>query len=443
LKKLIILIIIAMSVVQMAIADGQDTLWFRTAGAGVQELDFTPDDKYVIAWTPSIEFWEVEEGVKEFYIPSEVTGDFNYDQEYLVFVQDSTPKLLNWQTKAVVDGFEKVDFKIERIKTAKSRNEFLSKNKDEDRKKDDEKFYFWDIDSKSIVDSFDVVDLVDSQGLTWVRSVLDYGYIGNNDEYFYIKYSDYNGSITPIPPSNRRTNDFYHIYDRETKELKDSIFRYQSTVEDNGIYVDKLFVMSDRSKVAWNDEGGVINFYQFDGEKFNLFDKLVFSDSEFGEVNDIDFIISDNIIGIASSASFKAINLINKELLQEYKFEVGNISFPSNSNFFSISGGSFVTLRKKVWLISNINMEDTATNLLIAPNPAQNTISISYNFNTTTEFTIKLFNLTGSELTIIDQGISNDLNSSFDYNVSHLPSGTYFIELEYDGTTITNQFIKE
>src|SRR5690606_14567947 len=120
-------------------------------------------------------------------------------------------------------------------------------------------------------------------------------------EYFYIKYSDYNSRRILIPPTERRTNDFYHIYDRETKELKDSIFRFQSTNKDNGIYVDKLKVMNDRSKLAWNNKGGEINFYEYKENGLFLYDNLVFSNNKYSQVNDIDFIDDENIIGIASS----------------------------------------------------------------------------------------------------------------------------------------------
>ena len=84
-----------------------DTLWYRTMSAGARNVDFTPDDKYVIAWTNSIEFWEVQQGVIEFSVPTELLGEYNYNEEYLVFSQDSTPKLLNWQTREVEEGFHK------------------------------------------------------------------------------------------------------------------------------------------------------------------------------------------------------------------------------------------------------------------------------------------------------------------------------------------------
>jgi len=115
--------------------------------AGAQDVDFTPDDKYVIAWTNSIEFWEVQQGVEEFSVPIETVGDYNYNEQFLVFAHDSTPKLLNWQTREVVEGFNKMPTKLDRIKTAKSKNEFMAK-----LDQDSNTIYFWDINSKQVVD---------------------------------------------------------------------------------------------------------------------------------------------------------------------------------------------------------------------------------------------------------------------------------------------------
>jgi len=54
-----------------------------------------------------------------------------------------------------------------------------------------------------------------------------------------------------------------------------------------------------------------------------------------------------------------------------------------------------------------------------------------------------IVDLLGNEIFIIDQGyiLSSDYQTNF--NVSTLPSGTYFIRLEIGNDIITKQFIKE
>lgn len=438
-KNLILTLLLAVLASSTTTAMEIDTLWYRTMGAGAQDVDFTPDDKYVIAWANGIEFWEVQEGVKEFFIPSETTGDYNYNEQYLVFAQDSTPKLLNWQTREVIEGFEKENLKIDRILTAKSKNEFMAKNIS-----DDKKLYFWDIDSKRKVDSFDIIDKY--QGIyEWHRSVLDYGYIGNKDEYFYIKYSDYNSRRILVPPGERRTNDFYHIYDRETKELKDSIFRFQSTVNDNGIYVDKLVVMNDRSKLAWNNKGGEINFYEYNGNGLLLFDNLVFSSSEYTQVNDIELSVKTNTFGITHGQNLKIYNLITKEILHEYFLgSWQNLSFSNNDELLTTNIGSWLVLFPSHITTTSIdNEDDDIISLNFNPNPASNSIQIEFQTKLSFTFKLSIVDLIGNEIAIIEEGQINSLNYQTEFNVSNLSTGSYFIRLEIDDEVITKQFIKE
>ncbi|MER3329468.1 MAG: hypothetical protein RIF34_07820, partial [Candidatus Kapaibacterium sp.] len=148
-KNIFLVLLTILSVVITVKGDELDTLWYRNTSF-VNELDFTPDDRYVIAWTNAIEFWEVQQGVKDFYIPIEAVGDYNYNKEFLVFAQDSTPKLLNWQTREVVEGFEKQEAFLGIIKTAKSKNEFMATKGHHPKL-----IYFWDINQKKILDSLE------------------------------------------------------------------------------------------------------------------------------------------------------------------------------------------------------------------------------------------------------------------------------------------------
>lgn len=194
----------------------------------------------------------MQQGVKDFFIQSEVLGGYNYNEEYLVFSQDSTPKLLNWKTREVVEGFQKEVFRIDKIRTAKSKNEFMALGYLKEGislYESESTIYFWDINSKILVDSLEISNQFEKDNYTWRRYVMDYDYIGNNDEFLYVKFNDYNNRVVSIPPNERRTNYFYHIYDRNTKELVDSLFVFQDTKNGAESTVDKMFVMNDRSKL--------------------------------------------------------------------------------------------------------------------------------------------------------------------------------------------------
>lgn len=442
-KKLIITLIIAITATLSTFATEVDTLWFRIAGAGVQDLDFTPDDKYVIAWTNAIEFWEVQQGVKEYSIPidAKAVGDYNYNKQYLVFAKDSTPKLLDWQTKEVVEGFEKAKENIGRIRTAKYKNEFMANTFHEDEDFGDiigNTIYFYNIDNKTRVDSISFVKQFEKGGFKWKKTIHDYDYCGNNDEFIYIEIDDVNDEIENIPHSERQRNYYVNFYDRETKELLDSVFVFQNTDKFYG-GVNKLVVMNDRSKIAWNNKGGVINFFDVYTKKF--YDKFIYQKTD-SRVRDLDFTDEGKIIAIADGSSFSILNFNSGELLQFLDYGIDQVAFPKDSNFFTISGGSFLSLYKKKWLITNVPTEGN-NSLIITPNPVSKSININFNFDSPTNYKFALYDLTGNQINIIDEGFSTNLNYEINYDISYLPNGTYFIKLTYNNQIITKQFIKE
>lgn len=445
-KNLLLALILTIVISVPAGAIELDTLWYRTMSAGARNVDFTPDDKYVIAWTNGIEFWEVQKGVMEFSVPTELLGDYNYNEEYLVFSKDSTPKLLNWKTREVVEGFEKQTFRIDRIRTAKSKNEFMALGYLKEGislYESESTIYFWDINSKLLVDSLEISNQFEKDNYTWRRYVMDYDYIGDNDEYFYVKYNDYNHRIVPVPPNERRTNYFYHIYDRDTKQLVDSLFVFQDTKNGAESTVDKMFVMNDRSKIAWNDKGGEINFYDIYTREF--YDQLVFDTHDFIEAFDIEFNRDESVVGITHGYNLKIYNLNSKEKIHEY-FEGSwqNLSFSNNDELLTTNIGSYLILFPSHTGTSSVEGTDiNQLKLTVTPNPASNAISIHFSTETNESIKLSIIDLLGNEIGIIDEGNIENQNYPIDYNISNLAPATYFIRLEIGSEIFTNKFIKE
>lgn len=427
-------------VVTTITAEEQDTLWFRWTGE-IKKVDFTPDDKYVITWTNSIEFWETQQGVVEYFIPTESTGDYNYNEEYLVFAQDSTPKLLNWQSREVIEGFEKELKNIGRIKTAKSKNEFMANTYHEDETFGDQignVIYFYDIDKKRKVDSIDLGSSFEKNHYKWKRTIHEYDYVGNNDELIYIIIDDANDILQNIPPMFREKHYYVHFYNRETKELVDSVYSFTNTNEHYGGF-NKMQVMNDRSKIAWNQRGGVISFY--DVNKYTFFEEFYYDETKV-EVNDLDFIKNESIIAIADGLGFKIIDRDTDDLLQQYSFGIEQVKFSNNSNFLATAGKSSIALRNKRWVITDINENEVLFDLNISPNPANNSIRIKFNTTSLEYVELKVIDLVGNEIDVIRNGlISNSYIT--EYDISNLVNGTYFIRLEIGNDVKTKQFIKE
>jgi hypothetical protein len=416
-------------------------------GAGAQDLDFTPDDKYVIAWTNAIEFWEVEHGVKEYSIPidAKAVGDYNYNNEYLVFAKDSTPKLLNWQTKEVVEGFEKAHEDLGRIRTAKSKNEFMANTFHHDETFGDKignVIYFYNIDSKSKVDSLVINKQFERNEEKWKITIDDYDYVGKNDEYIYVYMHETNNELGWIPQVRWQRIFYANFYDRATKELIDSVLVFHEYKDHYGI-INKMQVMNDRSKIAWNNKGGEINFYDVYTKQF--YDKLVFDSHDFIEAFDINSNNSGSTIGVTHGQNLKIFNLNSQEKIYEYFLGSWQyLSFSNNDKFLVTNIGSWLVLFPSHIGSTNVENGQTEENtLIITPNPVASAITISYNFDYPTEYEFSIYDLTGNKLHIVDSGLASNLDYKFNYDISYLPSGTYFIRLELNNKVYTQQFIKE
>lgn len=439
-KNILLTLIIALTATISSSAIDIDTLWYRYSETDVLSLDFTPDDRYVIAWTNGIEFWEVQQGIKDFFIPTETTGDYNYNEEYLVFSQDSTPKLLNWQTREVVEGFEKQDSFIGRIRTAKSKNEFMATIGNYPNI-----INFWNINNKQLVDSLTFLKQFDKDGYKWKRTIHEYDYVGNNDELIYVIIDDANDVLQNIPPMFREKHYYVNFYNRETKELVDSVYSFTNTNEQFGGF-NKMQVMNNRTNIAWCHKGGEINFYDTENKRF--YDKLVFDAANYVEASDIKLNKNDNVIGITKTESccryIKLFDIDSKKLI--YQFGKGswqNIAFSNNDNFLTSNISPIIVLFPSHIGTTSVSNPDGSNTLTVIPNPAFNNITISLVSSSVQYVKLGIIDLVGNEIAIIEQGLLNTTKYQTEFDVSILPPSIYFIRLEIGNEIITKQFIKE
>lgn len=434
-KNLFLTLLTLLAVVMSVKADEQDTLWFRDTGSIIQDIDFTPDDESIITWNSEIQFWSVKNGTKEFTISTESLGDFNFVDRFLVFSQNKTPLLLDWKTKEVVEGFASEVDKLGRICTAKSKNEFISKFEG-----NDSTIYFWDIDNKRKIDSFSIKGRFNIKDVYWKRKIVDFDYVGNNDEYFYITIEDNNHSIQNLPLNERKINTSNLFFSRYEKEQIDSVHR--STFENsNPIYdYNYISVLNNRNKVIMNKSGGKLMFYDID---FNqILDELTFSNDS-AIVNDIYITKDDNIIAIASDRNTKIIDLTKKEVLQSYNFEIKHIALGNISNFIVAGGNEFISLRPKSWIKSLIQIESEGNNLKIEQSINNEQINIIIDIDIISEYNLSIVDISGNVFELIDEGVSNLKNKTIPYKIDSLAKGLYFIRLEYNNRNITTKLFKE
>ena len=429
-KKLILTLIIALTATISSSAIEIDTLWFRIAGAGVQELDFTPDDKYVIAWTNAIEFWDVEKGVKEFSIPIDINavGDYNYNEQYLVFAKDSTPKLLNWKTREVVEGFEKEKENIGRIRTAKSKNEFMvnTYHKVEDYPDDiGNVIYFYDIDSKRKVDSLDLGSTFEKESYKWKRTVHGYDYAGTNDELIYVIIDDANDVLQNIPPMFHEQHYYVNFYNRLTKELVDSVYSFSNTNEHYGGF-NRMQVMNDRTKIAWNHNGGEINFYDIIQKRF--YDKLVFDIADYVNATDINLSRDDRIITVTNQVVtfLKIYNTKNRTFLHEYtKGSFQYSSFSNNGELLITNIGSWLILLPSHIGTTSVETENANPQTTFSPNPTSSLVNIDLNCSEAM-VDYQINDITGA--TVARSTIANQ-SGKLQLDFSAYATGVYFLTI--------------
>lgn len=433
-KNILLTLILVVVTTTSMTANEQDTLWYRFLGRDIYDVDFTPDDQFVIAWTQNLEFWDIETGTMNFHIPYIGLGDFNYNNELIVFSQDSTPKLIDWQTREITEGFVKEEYDFGRIKTAKSKNEFMA-----DLIDDDNTIYFWDITQKNKLDSLILVNSFNKNGFNWKRRMIEYNYLGRNDEFIIVKYDDDNSVIDNIPPSEYESNFFYHIYNRESKELVDSLFVFQQR-KDKYYFVDKMSIMNDRSKIAWNNEGGVINFYDFVNKKLLKSTDYQFSSS--GTFKDIEFSKNDELMIIAFGEFIKIINMDTK--LELSRFTVGTYyecSLANNKEMVVGSISSSLMLHPNI--LTGIHTPIYEKSNIIFPNPTNSRLKVDINTTKNANFMYNIFDL--NSVLVLKGEIGNLVNGNnkISLNVDELIPNAYVLQIYSPWESFEYKFIKE
>lgn len=85
---------------------------------------------------------------------------------------------------------------------------------------------------------------------------------------------------------------------------------------------------------------------------------------------------------------------------------------------------------------------DKITNLQISPNPASNTISISYFLPQETDYSIEIYDIFGKKLKQLEQGNKKEGNYQFYINLSFLQNGVYFYVLKTSQGVVSEKIVK-
>lgn len=77
--------------------------------------------------------------------------------------------------------------------------------------------------------------------------------------------------------------------------------------------------------------------------------------------------------------------------------------------------------------------------LVLFPNPVENTLNVSFNVNIAGEVKITLYNALGQQIKTYD----DNLNSNLELDMVDLTTGIYFLKIENSSSSVTKRFIKK
>ena len=107
----------------------------------------------------------------------------------------------------------------------------------------------------------------------------------------------------------------------------------------------------------------------------------------------------------------------------------------------SIQNDRICSLNGLTVILSSEEEEFAKQSFSIYPNPAEETVTVALNPKWTGEFNYRIYDISGR---LVKSGNPNQFGEGLmSFNVSDLLSGTYLIEIENDGVTSTERFVKK
>jgi hypothetical protein len=82
-------------------------------------------------------------------------------------------------------------------------------------------------------------------------------------------------------------------------------------------------------------------------------------------------------------------------------------------------------------------------NISIYPNPANTEFTITYNLSKAAETDIRIYDITGNEIKILEQGNSNRGHNQKTYSIANekIRKGIYFVKLKFNQITYTRKLV--
>jgi len=397
----------------------EDVVW-QKEGLSVASIAFSPTQPYVAVGTTS---WPVlldlNTGVeiKKFICKNSITGlKFTNDGNYL-FTGSTDGQLIKWNTQnwdsVIIDDITHSSKCINMIDYNQARNIFATAS-------DSYGCVIYDANTNQIIDRWSGMPIVDLK--LGDRAVVNTVSFRNDGKVIAI------GMIAA---------DATWLYDLDTKQIIKKI------KGEDGLYSptkNELIVKKIKDSNGSELLDG-LDYYKFDESENPVNINIEELNTELA----YSYIINGSKIIIACRTGFiKVYNLIN--FSKEHQFDIiekgtFNILAVSENNNFLLTRTKGILYLLNIEKYTNVGVQEMISTINISPNPTNDLLNIEYTLTKNTNIQITLSDIQGVFLGEIYSGFQESGIHSLNYPILNLPSGTYFININVNGSISSKKFV--
>jgi WD40 repeat protein len=143
-----------------------------------------------------------------------------------------------------------------------------------------------------------------------------------------------------------------------------------------------------------------------------------------------------------NSNSYKLDWLLKKHLGIDRGDAAHSIDISQNQKYIAVGTNIGIYMLNAKWNPTSVKENPVIiTEPLIFPNPADKTVNIRFNLLLPSEVSIGIFDINSRKVADIYNGFLEQGLQNFDWNISRVPSGTYFTRITAQGSTSTVKII--
>ncbi len=168
------------------------------------------------------------------------------------------------------------------------------------------------------------------------------------------------------------------------------------------------------------------------------FEPIIKMDHSYHEkTQDLNFSRSSKYL--ITSTPVEIYDIENNKSLKYFATNALQAKFTSNDAFFVTSGANIILYRSGLEPTSVNEIKEAS--LEYFPNPSGNSINIKMNLEVTSDVKLSLNDMTGNEILLLKEGSMEPGEHNFSFDITNIPNGAYFLNLQASGKTTTRKII--